>query len=65
MFEIETPVPVKADPPPELAIQMPDGRKIRLSPDVIVREHLRAGMRTPFTGLPIVSLGETAARSGH
>ena len=46
--------------PPDLAILMPDGNKVRLSRDVVEREHLKAGMRTPFTRLPIVLLNETA-----
>jgi len=50
--------PTKPCPVPELAILLPDGRKVRLSRDVVERERIEAGTLTPFTRLPIVLLDE-------
>jgi hypothetical protein len=52
----------KPSPPPELAVILPDGRKVRIDPDVVQRERLGAGMKTPFSQLPIVLLKDTGAR---
>jgi hypothetical protein len=54
-------VPKKPSPPPKLAVILPDGRKVQFDPDVVQRENLRAGTKTPFSQLPVVLLDDAGA----